>query len=263
MPTSTSEMLSNYLRFSQLRFGAYNTNKLDLSAISWFQPTLLLPLGLHIKQNPDIDVILPSDPDVNNYFNIIMETGSAGHAKTYIPIIKLPKIKEESHAILCELNPYAANDCGGITALQCFVGELSDNIYQHSEFSTAYIMSQRYPKSGFLEFCIIDNGISIPCSYKNAGILTRDDKMALDYALDGVSTKGNTERGTGLRDSIKVLTYLLGGECLIVSRQGKLLANKAGRDTSNINKKDIYDGTLIGIRVPFQRSKVNIYDVIS
>ena len=82
MPTSTSEMLSNYLRFSQLRFGAYNTNKLDLSAISWFQPTLLLPLGLHIKQNPDIDVILPSDPDVNNYFNIIMETGSAGHAKT-------------------------------------------------------------------------------------------------------------------------------------------------------------------------------------
>jgi len=236
--------------------------RVDLSAIRWFQPTLLLPLGLHIKQNPNIEVVPPVNPDVNNYFNIIMETGEADRSKSYIPIIKIPETDEESHSILRELNPYAAKDCGGTNALQYFIGELVDNIYQHSKFSTAYVMAQKYPKSGFLEFCVIDNGISIPHSYEMVGIPIDNDKIALDYAIEGLSTKGSDERGTGLRTSIKLLTSHMCGACLIVSRQGSLLANQERTRTSNINEKDIYQGTLIGIRVPFQRSEVNIYNAI-
>lgn len=255
-------MLRNYLRFSQLRSQANTTNKLDLSTITWFYPTLLLPLGLFIKQNHDIEVVLPVDPYTNNYFNIIMEKGEANRAKSYIPIIKIPETIAESHTILNELNPYAAKDCGGTTALQYFIGELVDNIYQHSRFSTAYVMAQKYPRLGFLEFCVIDNGISIPQSYENAGRCIEYDRVALDYALDGKSTKNSDERGTGLPNSVKLLTSRMNGACLIISRLGCLCANRMEKDTFDINEKDIYQGTLISIKVPFQRTEVNIYETI-
>jgi hypothetical protein len=253
-------LANDYIEFTQLRSTALATGELDLSAIKWFYPTLLLLLGVFIKQNKGIALIPPGDKRVSNYFDIITRNNNTGKKGSYLPIIEIPKTG--SGAELERLNSYAS-DCGGTTALQYFIGELVDNIYQHSQFSTAYITAQKYPKLGFLEFCIVDNGISIPQSYEDNGILIESDKVALDYALKGISTKKDKERGCGLRTSIRLLTFGMNGTCLIVSRRAGLGANKPdGVSTFDLNKEDIYQGTLISINVPFQRKKVEIYGYI-
>lgn len=257
----SERLLSDYLEFSRLRSDALATKELDLSTIHWFYPTLLLPLGVFIRQNKNIRVTPPKDSSVSSYFDIITETNKTDGNKSYIPIIKVPESKDKSDTILEKLGNFAA-DCGGITSLGYFIGELVDNIYQHSSFSTAYVMAQKYQSMGFLEFCLIDNGISIPQSYENVGIPIKNDKVALDYALEGKSTKKNTERGRGLRDSIKLITLGMNGVCLIVSRKGGLRASHEEKASFDIYEKNIYEGTLISINVPFQEKEVCIYEYI-
>lgn len=159
------------------------------------------------------------------------------------------------------MNRFAKN-CGGKTPLQYFIGELITNIYEHSDFSTAYVMAQEYPKLGFIEFCIVDNGISIPKSYENIGIVLENDKVALEYALEGKSTKFIEGRGHGLRSSISLLTSGMDGKLLIISRKGGVCANREGVRSFNIDEKDIYEGTLISINVPFQERRLNLYDYL-
>jgi hypothetical protein len=219
-------------------------------------------LGVFLKQNRSIALIPPSDKRVSNYFNIITMNNNSDKRGSYLPIIEIPKTETGKEAELERLNTYAS-DCGGTNALQYFIGELVDNIYQHSQFSTAYITAQKYPKLGFLEFCIVDNGISIPQSYEDNGIPIKGDKAAFDYALHGVSTKRDKERGSGLRTSIKLLTSGMNGTCLIISRRAGLGANNLdGVSTFNLNEEDIYHGTLISIDVPLQKKEVVIYGYI-
>jgi hypothetical protein len=252
-------LFDDYLRFSQLRSDAFVTKKLDLSMVGWFYPTLLLPLGIFKIQNQDIEVILPRDPNVSNYFNIITESSETIGNKSYIPIIKISKDKSETYEMLKKLNIYGI-DCGGLNPLKYFTNELVDNIYQHSKFSTAYIMAQKY--QNFLEFCIIDNGISIPQSYENIGLSMENDKAALDRALEGLSAKEGDGRGHGLRSSIRLLTEGMNGACLIVSRKGGLRVNREKRVSFSIDEENIYDGTLISIDVPFQEKPVDLYEYL-
>ncbi|VVB65209.1 Uncharacterised protein [uncultured archaeon] len=255
----SGSLIEDYYKFNLFKSGAAKTNELDLSTTTWFYPMLLLLLGIFIKQNPDINVIPPRNPSVSNYFDIITKSDEADVNKSYIPIIKVP---ENSRKLDTQkLNRYATY-CGGTTTLQYLIGELTTNIYEHSSFSTAYIMGQKYYSRGFLEFCIVDNGVSIPKSYEIAGMTLENDKIALDYVLKGISTKKeykDGERGHGLRSSID-LTTGIGGTCLIISRNGGLSATPEKTNTFTLDGENIYEGTLISIDVPFQESEVNIYD---
>ncbi|VVB64794.1 Uncharacterised protein [uncultured archaeon] len=255
-------LFEDYIKFTELRSSAIAKGRLDLSGIKWFSPTLLLPLGVFIKQNRYIDLVLPKDRKVSNYFDIITENNSFSKNRSYIPIIKIPKNESELEIQLKKLNNLAIH-CGGTTPLQYFIGELVDNIYQHSIFSTAYIMAQRYQKLKLLEFCILDNGISIPQSYENNGFTIESDKDALDYALKGISTKREEGRGFGLRSSINLLASHMNGTCLIISRRGALCANKQhGKESFEMPENYIYFGTIISISIPLLRTEVEIYDYI-
>ncbi len=51
-----------YLKFCEYKKNALDTNSLDLTTIDFFFPTLLLPLGIFIKNNDRINVIPPNNP---------------------------------------------------------------------------------------------------------------------------------------------------------------------------------------------------------
>ena len=68
------ELATEYSKFTQMRSNAIATRELDLSTIKWFYPTLLLPLGVFIKQNKGIALIPPKDKRVSDYFDIITGT---------------------------------------------------------------------------------------------------------------------------------------------------------------------------------------------
>lgn len=256
-------LLRYYLTFTQLRANALKTKLLDLSSITWFYPTVLLPLGIFIKKNPDIYVNPPKKQDVLTYFNIITEKHEIDVNKSYIPIIKIPKSKTEQENALKQLNKFDLYSVGGgRSTFMYFINEFVDNIEQHSNFSTGYIMAQMYKSKGYIDVCIIDDGISIPQSFENAEIEVKNDNEAINSALHGVSTKKEKDRGEGLHSSVNLLTKGLKGTCLIVSRRGALLANQTNKEFYNIENEHIYNGTLVSTHIPFQEGRVNLYDYI-
>ena len=76
-------LANDYIEFTQLRSKALATGKLDLSAIKWFYPTLLLPLGIFLKQNEGVALIPPADKRVSNYFDIITRNNYIGKKGSY------------------------------------------------------------------------------------------------------------------------------------------------------------------------------------
>lgn len=250
-----------YLKFCQLRNNAITTGKMDLSSIDWFYPTTLLPLGIFIKEKHDIFIIPPTEPKVLNYYNIITKGGGANSpGRSYIPIVQIPPNEKQRENMLEPLYSVEKNHVSARNAFIYVISELADNVYQHSRFSTGYIMAQKY--ANFTEVGIIDNGISIPGSFENAGF-EFSDVEALSEAINGLSTKLDMkeERGAGLRTSLRLLTEGLKGECLIISRGGKLIA-KEEKTFYNMDNNYIFNGTFICARVPVPYSEVKIYDYI-
>ena len=260
MEFSESALGRKYLEFCELRKHALSTGKMDLSNIDWFYPTNLLPLGIFIKEQQDISVIPPINLNVLNYYNIITK-GEARYSsgRSYIPIVQIPPNEYQREKMLEPLYNFKNAHVGGRNDFSYFISELVDNVYQHSRFSTAYIMSQKYARS--TEVGIIDNGISIPGAFENAGF-EFDDTKALSEAINGLSTKPDAGRGFGLRTSLKIFTEGLRGECLIISRRGGLIATKEEKTFYEMNNYYIFNGTLICASVPHIKSEVNIYDYI-
>ncbi len=184
-------------------------DRLDLSKEGFFYPTTLLPLGIRAKQSGKV-VILPKNADVANYVSIIIAPRLPGllYSKSYMPIISFPKEPSKFDPIftavveICE----KGRDLGGGNAFRYFLGELSQNVYDHANFEHAYLMVQRYSKRGFVEIVIVDDGITVPGSYEKNGVTGQEDNELLWRALNGDSTKTGLERGFGLGTSVKLLT---------------------------------------------------------
>lgn len=97
----------------------------------------------------------------------------------------------------------------------------------------------------------MDNGISIPGSFKKSGIPFNNDCDAIIQAVNGMSTRDNGEyigRGTGLNSTINIVTQANGnvliasGNCVIEITKRKVYAKKI--------PEEYIKGTLVSLRVP-------------
>ena len=86
-------------------------------------------------------------------------------------------------------------------SIQYIIGELSDNIDDHSQFTYASLMAQYFPIKKLVDIGVLDNGITIPILFKENGIKFSKDSEALKKALAGEVTtkKGEDMRGYGLK----------------------------------------------------------------
>jgi len=266
--TMYPELINSYLAFCQIRNESYRTGKIDLSDREWFYPTTLLPLGDHIKKNKqNIKYIPPTRSSVNNYIEIMVDSLDplSYDGQSFVPLINLPKNDTtKANKLLCGL--YHENEwiiVGGKEAYTWVINELVDNIYQHSEFNNAAVMAQRYERKKFIELCFFDNGISIPGSYNKHLGREFNGIEAIREAINGLSTKHEKGRGTGLADSIKLVSRGMKGEVMVVSDDGIFYKNQSDIDwyilKDEINK---LNGTLISIRIPFQKKEVLWYEYL-
>lgn len=249
-----------YLKYCDLRNFALTTKTLDLSNISRIFPPFFLPLGIFIKEHDEINVTPPKDIDVLKYFKIMMKDKIDSIKKNYLPIVELVPNRTLIEKKLDAFVTYQKIHKRSQNGFFYFIGELLDNIYEHSNFSTAYIMAQKYKNGSFTEIGIIDNGISIPGSYENKGF-NFNDIEALQQALKGLSTKDN-ERGYGLRTSLDILINGFEAECLIISRGAGLFLNKSNSYFCELEQNHIFKGTLISTRLYITNREVNVYDYI-
>ncbi len=253
------ELVNSYIKVCNYRKAYARTGTMDLVDLKWAYPTMLLIIGDILLELDKSKYTLPSDPLVRNYIlAIIKETPTT--PSTAIPIIIAPRagISKDSQKIIeIASRNMPIEDKNSIGEA---LGELIDNIDQHSECEIYSFMAQRYPKRGFTEIAIFDNGITIPGSFRKVYGET-DDIKAIKEAISGKSTKAGESRGYGLPTFIDVITKGFHGEVFIASGNGAYYANYKNEAVYKLTgRHERIAGTLVSMRIPIPERKVNLYD---
>lgn len=255
----------------------------------FLHPFFLLPLRLY-KGQSDKNISMGNiNPNVDGYFNAIHfndlleikadtrldKTLEPYLKKTFIPFCKwnvsTNTKADEAQSILQKIIERQSGAANGMEMpLSYFLGELIDNIEQHSESKYAYIFSQYLPNEGCIDLCIADEGITIYGSFIRAGKhidkIKGNEAMALQMANEGVSTKDRPSaenRGYGISVSRNMLVNGLGGAFFMLSGQAFHRHDKRGTDFVNLPEPIGWDGTVILLRIPIRiPNGFNIYKYI-
>ncbi len=264
MGTQYPELFSNYLEFCGYRTGFIKTSVINLRKASFFHPTTLLPvlnLVSHLK-----NIIEPEDNNVRNYLlTILGKDLESSDNKSYIPLVTLPAEPNECGSVLQRMYQLIRTEVfGGEQALKYVVSELVDNIYQHSYFTKAMVMAQRYDSRGFTDLGLFDDGITIAGSFAKHGMTysERQSFRAISDAIAGLSSKGGIERGYGLSSSVRIFLEGLEGQVLIVSGDGAVYMSKEEKYAYNLTEPYKLKGTLISLRVQNQTKQIDIYNYV-
>lgn len=256
-------MLNDYLEYAIVQSNYAMTGVVDLSHLKWIYPTTLLPsIGLLVN-NPSSTYKPPQDPKAASYIKTMLENGRdhCSGPSSYVPIISLPEDERKLDPVLAQI--YRLNDegrqYGGITAFKYLVGELVTNIYEHSDFKNAFVMTQKYPTKGFVDISFFDDGITIPGSLTRAGMIFENDVEFIAEAVNGLSSKKLKERGYGLTTNVRIYTEGLGARILIVSGKGVLYFDEGKQNAYILRDEYELSGTGITIRVPYPVKEVDIY----
>lgn len=161
----------------------------------------------------------------------------------------LSEFTEETHGLL----PKNAD----IQSIDFLLYEILINIYKHSKFKNAYVQFNIHNDYN-IDICIIDDGIGIPGSFKEASFDFENDCESIYGAINGETTdkeKYNLH-GRGLNSSARITTLGFDGEMLIASGNGICTINKNGAKTY-LNENKI-KGTFIIIRIDNKKID-NIY----
>ncbi|MEM2857217.1 MAG: ATP-binding protein [Candidatus Nitrosocaldaceae archaeon] len=222
MQNTIPELVGSYIKYLRYVEEYEKQGFIDLSSVRFFYPTTLLPLSLFIKEQ-NCKYNEPTDTNIAYYIRLINKGETQHDSKSYIPIISLPSDKKEFDYSYTLLSKYLNNWLSNISdILDYIIYELVDNSYQHSKCTLAYIMAQAYKKRRFVEFVVIDNGITIGGSLRQSKRIDYNvnDSSAIYKALEGYSAKSEPGRGYGLSTSIRLVTEILMGEAMIVSGRG-------------------------------------------
>ena len=257
-------LLRSYVLFCKFRSEAIDSGGLNLSDLDFIFPTTLLPLtDLVISEKPFL-ILPPKNPDVAKHVEYMLGDNVVTNGPR-LPLRFLPEDRSKADDVIRDIadSQNSGNVCCGESAFKYLLSELVDNIYEHSEFSSALVMAQRYDKMKFVEMCFFDNGLTIPGALAKAG-KKLSALQAVQAAVSGTSTKG-LERGFGLGSSIKLATAPRGlnGRFLLVSGTAALSVEPDKAEKFDLSGPLGLGGTLVSIRIPFSSKDVNIYDYVS
>ena len=143
-------------------------------------------------------------------------------------------------------------------AIPYIIGELSDNIDQHSQYSNAYLFLKCNESDKELEIIIFDDGETIPKIFEKNNVKFAQDSLVIKMALEGKTTKKeDIKRGFGLRTTRAIVTSL-DGKMKIISRKGMLSVGKSNVSIDDFSKAQL-DGTLVYIKFQAPEKDLNIY----
>ena len=148
------------------------------------------------------------------------------------------------------------------------LGELIDNISQHSGSRCGYLFCQRVRRE--LYIVIADRGRTIYGNYIYAkryeDIVGVDEAAALRIANEGYSTKNlptAENRGYGLSRSRKMIVKGLGGAYFMLSGTAFYRQEAKGVYVMNVPEVYRWNGTIILLRLPLETPKgIEFYDYV-
>lgn len=262
----------------------------DFVNVTFLHPFFIFPLRLYKDKCGKRIILHNIPPAVRGYFNAIRfndffevsgsETlaerlGSYG-VKSYLPICRWQAVgnvrADQAQSLLQKIIERQAHAGKGVTtALSYLLGELIDNVEQHSESRYVYMFSQYNNAERSIDLCIADEGITIYGSYaKKRRLLAEigeDEAKALEMANQGISTKGLPQaenRGFGLSSSKKLLVEGLGGAFFMLSGSAFHRHDINAANFVNLPAPIRWEGTIVLLRIPnCAPQNFNIYEYIS
>jgi len=247
---------------------------LDLSDVKWFIPCPMILISNKIRELLDhgatsIMYKEPKKANVRGHLQKIgFPLGTKEDGSSYVSIKHLRKDPNDKNQINREVNELvtviegkAPNKFGD--SIKYILGELSDNIDEHSRFECASLMAQYFPKKEIVDIAVFDNGVSIPKLFEEHNIRFKGDSNAIKKAVWGeVTTKKNETRGFGLRTCKELSTEGLKGELYLVSRSGILMIKSSKEPLFYELKTDSLKGTFIYLRLKTPKKRLNIYKFV-
>ena len=268
MPPDQPELISSYVEFVGFRNRAQADGIIDLKNRKWLSSSSVLLLA-YLKREYSPTVISDRS-NTKGYFDQMTQDPTWWIKETklilskwdsYIPFSQLPKEETDFKVLFAKLSDLIKSHKpnGGEQAFKYVLGELTDNIYQHSNFENSYVMCQAYKTKGYVELSFIDDGISIPGNFEKHKIGFEGDWNAISLAVSGWSTKDDYERGTGLRSSLRIYCEGAEAEAMIVSRNGIYYKKSQKTQLYRLDDQQKFPGTLISIRIPMRVDNIEIY----
>lgn len=281
--TSRLNDLVNNLRYLEPKSQGAN---IDINQIGFVTPLSITPIAAIINEKNLIYKYHTADISYLKTINFpegIEEIEKIAIKKTYLPIIHLRLencSKEEITRQLAALHTkYLDLLKTNVVADQRFLelltnntfgfllGELFDNIEEHSNAKNVYLFAQYWPKLNSCELCIIDDGVGLFGSLKNAGRDIRNTEDALHKILEtGLSAKtefGDIRRGTGIKNTRAAITNKeINGEFFIMSGDAAFLHSAIqGQKFFKLSNYS-WNGTMVMLKLNRPVSQFNIYNYV-
>ena len=257
---------------------------IDMMNIGFVHPFFILPLSVLVENTRDKfkDIKYKCNKKIRSYLDTIYfpegfefyyfkdweQKLSEYSLKTYLPICKVPT--PEKHTLIREKVLSTFEDIllqqlnlkgQMISVIKYLISEAMDNITEHSGAHYGWLMVQNYPQKGYIDVCIVDKGKGLLESYKSSDIFQNinTDYQALEYAINGKSTKYNSEtRGYGINTSRKMLVNGLNGKYFLFSGNAFYIYTNKFERILGLNQTR-WDGTMLALQIPHKPKSKFVY----
>lgn len=249
----------------------------NLKNAAFFHPFYLAPLAV-FKQSCENTITCKNIPArIAGYLSLVrfedpllitedMDLGMTLEpymTKSYIPICKFELCKSNVDSLQTVLQKLICKQSNAdyriVTPLSYLLGELVDNMNEHSKGKYGYIFAQYLKKENCIDLVVADDGITIYGSYIASGKylneINDDEALSLKLATEGKSTKNlpNAEnRGYGIPSSKEMLVDGLHGSFFMLSGGAFHRHDENGSISVKLPSAINWKGTIILMRIPIQ-----------
>lgn len=252
----------------------YTSINFDFTSLRFIRPAGVVTLDNVISwlSKRDVDVKVTYYQGITNPKLAIKYLDDSGFFEKYLKIklvesaslrsttIPLQNITYESSAGWLSFNfiPWLAQQLNvkvsSLADIETCLGEIFNNIKDHSFEKTGCLFAQHFPKEKKLTICIADFGVGIPHNIRKVKSGLSDEEALSLAIVDGFTTKTSPRNlGAGLHTMIKNVAYNLKGSVHINSGYGILDAiyddNRNGFDIATSSSTGYYPGTFLEFNI--------------
>lgn len=249
----------------------------DLSGSTFLHPFYLAPLAIY-KQSCEKSIECNNIPErIKDYLELVRFENPILIAedmdlraelepyipKSYIPICRFELCKSNVDDLQSILQRVVCEQSGAddriVTPLSYLLGELVDNMNEHSRGKYGYIFSQYLKKDGCIDLVLADDGITIFGSYIKSGKyldeIDGEEAKSLKLATEGRSTKNLPDaenRGYGISSSREMLVNGLHGSFFMLSGGAFFRHDENGSVAVKLPETINWNGTIILMKIPIR-----------
>lgn len=272
---SNPATVGSLMREMKARLATTGLNKILVSIDGSFPalggfPNVAVPLAALLERlrAHGVEVSFQGTADGSRRFTFVNPDrydSRAGHAPDRV-LNKVFRFDEESQfkllkALVRDLAQNSVAAAGVLDALEWSLGEILDNVIQHSGVDHGFVMAQRHASRNFWVLCIADNGQGIFNSFEGSDTSPVNRRDSLFKAIQrGVTRNRRTNQGNGLWGSTS-LVLKNGGTFSLISSGHRLLVETSGQRDNEVSAWDeVCPGTVVDIQLNID-SVVNFREV--